>query len=99
MAYIVKSEQGKAKIYENKVYKRSVGSNVIALDWNDEWVVCVEKNIVKQYSISNGLYKRSYSSVKDAVGVNISGDSIAIKCANGKVKEYRASNGSYVKSY
>lgn len=43
MSYIVKNEQGKAKIYENKVYKRSVGSNVIALDWNDEWVVCVEK--------------------------------------------------------
>lgn len=43
VAYIVKNEQGKAKIYENKLYKRSVGSNVIALDWNDEWVVCVEK--------------------------------------------------------
>lgn len=60
---------------------------------------CVEKNIVKQYSISNGSYKRAYSSVRDAIGVNISGDSIAIRCANGKVKEYRASNGSYVKSY
>lgn len=97
VAYIVKNEQGKAKIYENKLYKRSVGSNVIALDWNDEWVVC-RKNIVKQYSIGNGSYKRTYSSVRDAIGVNISGDS-AIRCANGKFKEYRASNGSYVKSY
>lgn len=60
--------------------------------------VC-RKNVVKQYSISNGLYKRTYSSVKDAVGVNISGDSVAIMCANGKVKEYKASSGSYTKSY
>lgn len=43
VAYIVKNEQGKAKIYENKLYKRSVGSNVITLDWNDEWVVCRKK--------------------------------------------------------
>lgn len=98
MGYIVKDEQGKAKIYEDRSYKRSVGQNVIALDWNDEWVVCVEKNVVKQYAIKTGSYKRTCSD-KDAVGVNISGDSIVIRLASGKVKEYKASSGSYVKSY
>ncbi|WP_254422372.1 IceA2 protein [Helicobacter bilis] len=43
MAYIVKVEQGKAKIYDGGSYKRSVGSNVIACDCDDEWVACVEK--------------------------------------------------------
>lgn len=66
MAYIVKNEQGKAKMYENKTYKSSVRLNVIALDWNDEYVVC-RKNIVKQYIISNGSYKSSYLSVRDAL--------------------------------
>ena len=57
----------------------------------------VEKNVVKQYSIS-GSYKRTYPD-RDAVGVNVGGGSIAIRLANGKVKEYKASSGSYVKSY
>lgn len=97
MAYIVKIDQGKAKIYDGGSYKRSVGSNVIACDCDDEWVACVEKNVVKQYSIS-GSYKRTYPD-RDAVGVNVGGGSIAIRLANGEVKEYKASSGSYVKSY
>lgn len=98
MAYIVKVESGKAKVYEGYNVKRVLGSGVTDASCNDEWVVTVEKGKVKQYSIANGNNKRTFP-VSDAVSVNISGDSIVIGCANGKSKEYSAKSGSHKRTF
>ena len=98
MAYIIKVESGKGKLYDKGSFKRSVGSGVSAAACNEEWAVCVENGRVKQYATQSGSFKRSIGD-KDAVGVQISGDSVVITYANGKAKEYKASSGSFVRSY
>lgn len=97
MPYVVKVENGKAKLYDKGSFKRSVGSNVSAADCDEEYVVIVEKGKVKQYT-TGGSFKRSIGE-SNAVGVSINGQSIVIAYANGKAKEYKASNGSFVRSY
>ncbi|TLD87090.1 MULTISPECIES: hypothetical protein [Helicobacter] len=97
MAYIVKVENNKAKLYENASFKRSVGSKVSNAICDDEWTICIEDGKAKQYATKTGSFKRSIGE-SNAVSAQINGDSIVISYANGKAKEYKASSGSFVRS-
>ncbi|MCH5322577.1 MAG: hypothetical protein J1E31_03225 [Helicobacter sp.] len=94
MSYAVKIEGGKAKVYEGKSFKRSLGSGVTAACCSDEWVLIIERGRAKQYAAQNGSFKRNLGD-NDATAVSISGDSVIIGYANGKFKEYKASSGSF----
>ncbi|WP_304210230.1 hypothetical protein [Helicobacter canis] len=97
MAYIVKVESNKAKLYENGSFRRSVGSNVSSASCDDEWTICIENGKAKQYNTKTGSFKRSIGD-SNAVSVQINGNSIVISYANGRAKEYKASSGSFVRS-
>lgn len=56
-------------------------------------VVKVKNGRVEEYV--NGAYRRSYG--RNAVGVQISGDTVAISTSNGRTEEYV--NGSYRRTY
>lgn len=97
MAYIIKLESGRVKLYEKSSFKRSIGNNVTSASCDDEWVVCVENGRVKQYTAKNGSLKRSIGET-GAVDVQLSGDMIIISYANGKTKAYKIANGSFIRS-
>lgn len=98
MAYIVKVEAKKAKLYDKGSFKRSVGNDVSAAACSEEWTITIEKGRAKQYVTDTGSFKRSIGD-SGAVSCNISGDSIMITYENGRAKEYKASSGSFVRSY
>lgn len=97
MPYIVTIQNGKAKLYENRSYKRSIGTDVSAADCDDEYVVIVERGRVKQYT-TRGSFKRNIGE-SNAIDVRLNGDSVVVTYANGRAKEYRVQNGAYIKSY
>lgn len=97
MSFLVRIQNGKAKLYDNRSYKRSIGNDVVSADCDDEYVVIVERGRAKQYT-TGGSFKRNIVE-SNAIDVRLNGDSIIVEYANGRAKEYRVQNGAFVRSY
>lgn len=104
MAYTIKIENGKANVYENGALRRTLGSKVSYAVCDGVHIACIEGGgffsgaKVKVYSTANWGEKRVFGE-SGAVGLQLSGDTLAVSYSNGKTKEYSISRGAMVRRY